>query len=241
MAARRLALRSAQFLWTVLEIRQRLPGASRSGSARSTSDAEFYTYSAVFIVIGLVLLAYGILRGSRQARLVSAVFILLAVREGVPVRHGRGWTARTGLCLSSGLGMVLVGIGLVYQKLVFAALRRAGRHRGSAASCPSGRTRWRRAAHPERDAAGRSGRLSPALISGREHPLGRHIGQPMRIGDGLAGHLAVGTLRPSRRYASSASALRQPLSASASVKGSVTLFSAKVEVRATAPGMLATQ
>ena len=36
-------------------------------------------------------------------------------------------------------------------------------------------------------------------------------------------------------------ALRQPLSASASTNGKVALLSAKVEVRATAPGMLVTQ
>ena len=36
-------------------------------------------------------------------------------------------------------------------------------------------------------------------------------------------------------------ALRQPLSARASTNGKVALFSAKVEVRATAPGMLVTQ
>ena len=34
---------------------------------------------------------------------------------------------------------------------------------------------------------------------------------------------------------------QRPLSASASMNGSVALLSAKVEVRATAPGMLATQ
>ena len=49
------------------------------------------------------------------------------------------------------------------------------------------------------------------------------------------------TFSPARRCTSSCSARRQPLSASASTKGRVTLFSAKVEVRATAPGMLATQ
>ena len=36
-------------------------------------------------------------------------------------------------------------------------------------------------------------------------------------------------------------AWRQPFPASASTKGSVALLSAKVEVRATAPGMLVTQ
>src|SRR5262249_8910042 len=49
------------------------------------------------------------------------------------------------------------------------------------------------------------------------------------------------TLRPSRRWESSANARRTPLSASASTNGVVILLSANVEVRATAPGMLVTQ
>src|SRR5262249_25925616 len=49
------------------------------------------------------------------------------------------------------------------------------------------------------------------------------------------------TLRPLRKWGSSVMALRQPLSASARTNGRVALFSAKVEVRATAPGMLVTQ
>ena len=48
-------------------------------------------------------------------------------------------------------------------------------------------------------------------------------------------------LSPARRCGSSLSARRQPLSASASTKGKVALLRAKVEVRATPPGMLATQ
>ena len=46
---------------------------------------------------------------------------------------------------------------------------------------------------------------------------------------------------PARRCASSVAACRQPLSASATTNGSVALPSACVAVRATAPGMLATQ
>src|SRR5712692_17382 len=49
------------------------------------------------------------------------------------------------------------------------------------------------------------------------------------------------TLSPLRRCGSRPSARRQPWSASVSTNGKVTLLSAKVEVRATAPGMLVTQ
>ena len=49
------------------------------------------------------------------------------------------------------------------------------------------------------------------------------------------------TLSPRARFGSALSAPGKPLSASARVKGSVALFSATAEVRATAPGLLVTQ
>src|SRR5262245_22812326 len=49
------------------------------------------------------------------------------------------------------------------------------------------------------------------------------------------------TLSPLRKCGSSESARRRPDSASASTNGRVTLLSANVDVRATAPGMLVTQ
>ncbi len=107
-----------QFLWTVMEIRHLFQGRL-IGLARSTSDAEFYTYSAVFIVIGLVLLVFGILRGSRVARLVSAAYILLAVVK-VFLFDMQGLTGAYRALSFIGLGIVLVGIGLAYQKWVFA-------------------------------------------------------------------------------------------------------------------------
>ena len=63
----------------------------------------------------------------------------------------------------------------------------------------------------------------------------------MRLRDRLARHLAVVDVEPGAQMRSSLSACFQPLSASASANGSVALLSAKVEVRATAPGMLVTQ
>ena len=77
---------------------------------------------AVFIVIGLVLLVYGILRGSRVARLVSAAYILLAVVK-VFLFDMQGLTGAYRALSFIGLGIVLVGIGLAYQKWVFAPAR----------------------------------------------------------------------------------------------------------------------
>jgi uncharacterized membrane protein len=89
----------------------------------SISNAESYAYSAVWLMFGIVLLAGGLVFGSRGARLGSALVILLTVAkvfildmdalEGV-------WRAFSFM----GLGVVLIGIGLVYQRLLFGAGRR---------------------------------------------------------------------------------------------------------------------
>jgi len=83
-----------------------------------TSNAEQYTYSAVWLAFGVALLLVGLFLRSQPARLASAAVVLitigkvflldLAVLEG-PFR-----------ALSFiGLGLVLVGIGWLYQRLLF--------------------------------------------------------------------------------------------------------------------------
>ncbi len=89
----------------------------------------------MFLVIGLVLLAYGILRGSRVARLVSAVYILLAVVKAF-LFDMAGLTGAYRALSFIGLGLVLVGIGLVYQKLVFAGPCRHGPAGGPSLAAP---------------------------------------------------------------------------------------------------------
>ncbi len=103
--------------YVVLEIRRIYQG-DVINLWRSTSDAEFYTYSAAFLAIGLILLAVGLFRGSREARLASAVFITLAVVKAF-LFDMAGLTGPYRALSFIGLGLVLVGIGLVYQKLVF--------------------------------------------------------------------------------------------------------------------------
>jgi uncharacterized membrane protein len=107
-----------QLLWTVAEIRNLFQGP-RIGIWQATSDAELYTYSAAILVTGLVLLALGVWRHSRLLRLASGLYLLLAVGKVFLVDMS-GLTGPLRALSFIGLGLVLVGIGLVYQKLVFA-------------------------------------------------------------------------------------------------------------------------
>ncbi len=85
---------------------------------RSTSQAEWYTYSAVWLSFGLVLLAYGLWRGSKEARLASALFVFLTVVK-VFLFDLEGLMGLWRALSFIGLGLVLLGIGFVYQKFVF--------------------------------------------------------------------------------------------------------------------------
>ncbi|MDQ0470521.1 DUF2339 domain-containing protein [Labrys wisconsinensis] len=110
------------FLYVTFETRVAVSGPDMSFA--SISNAESYAYSAVWLVFGIMLLAAGLVFNWRGARLGSALVILLTVAkvflidmdalEGV-------WRALSFI----GLGAVLIGIGLVYQRLLFGAGRRS--------------------------------------------------------------------------------------------------------------------
>lgn len=85
---------------------------------QQSSDAEHWAYSAAWLVLGVALLGYGLWRGSIEARAASLGLIVLAAAKitffdlaGI----GGIWRALSFLFL----GAVLIGIGLVYQRLVF--------------------------------------------------------------------------------------------------------------------------
>ncbi len=82
------------------------------------SDAEWYVYSAVWLVFALALLAVGVLRRSQTLRLASAliaVAVILKVFLLDLAGLGGVWRAISFI----GLGGVLIGVGLVYQRLLF--------------------------------------------------------------------------------------------------------------------------
>jgi uncharacterized membrane protein len=83
-----------------------------------TTDAEQYTYSAVWLGFGVVLLLLGIAIGSKPARLASAAVVLLTIAK-VFLVDTAGLTGVWRALSFIGLGIVLVGIGLLYQRLLF--------------------------------------------------------------------------------------------------------------------------
>lgn len=82
------------------------------------SEGENYAYSAVWLALGIVLLAFGLWRASLETRLASGLFIVAAVLKVFLYDLAQLEGILRALSFI-GLGSVLIGIGLVYQKLVF--------------------------------------------------------------------------------------------------------------------------
>jgi len=121
-----LAAFSLIFVLANLEIRRIFQGPDMSffadgGSAglRPASDSELYSYSALWLMFGLISLGYGLWRGSVKARIASAALIVATVLKVFLFDLSSLEGALRALSFI-GLGLVLLGIGLVYQKFIFA-------------------------------------------------------------------------------------------------------------------------
>jgi uncharacterized membrane protein len=99
----------------------------------ATTDAEQYTYSVVWLAYGVALLLFGIWQSSQPARLASAAITLLTVAKVFLVDMSDLSGVYRALSFI-GLGLVLVGIGWLYQRLLFPAAANAGAAPGSTAS-----------------------------------------------------------------------------------------------------------
>ena len=99
-----------------LEVRTLYHGPVLSRGA--TTDAEQYTYSVVWLAYGVALLLFGIAFRSQPARLASAAITLLTVAK-VFLADMSGLTGVFRALSFIGLGLVLVGIGWLYQRLLF--------------------------------------------------------------------------------------------------------------------------
>jgi uncharacterized membrane protein len=96
------------------------------------TDAQQYTYSAVWLAYGVLLLVAGLVLQSKPARLASGAVILLTVAKVflVDMSDLTGiWRALSFI----GLGLVLVGIGYLYQRLLFPPSSRASQNASGAA------------------------------------------------------------------------------------------------------------
>jgi len=81
-------------------------------------DAEQYTLSIAWLIFGVALLAAGLIFSSQRARLASAVVIGLTVLKAflIDMSSLTGvWRALSFMCL----GLVLVAIGWLYQRILF--------------------------------------------------------------------------------------------------------------------------
>jgi uncharacterized membrane protein len=83
-----------------------------------TTDAEQYTYSAVWLAFGVALLAVGVLLRSQPVRFASAAVVTLTVLKVFLIDMHDLTGIYQGLSFI-GLGIVLLGIGWLYQRLLF--------------------------------------------------------------------------------------------------------------------------
>lgn len=84
----------------------------------STGSAEQYTYSIAWLAFGVVLLGIGIVVNSQRARLASAIVIALTIAKAFLVDMSTltgVYRALSFICL----GLVLVAIGWLYQRILF--------------------------------------------------------------------------------------------------------------------------
>ncbi|NOZ32982.1 MAG: DUF2339 domain-containing protein [Alphaproteobacteria bacterium] len=82
-----------------------------------TTDAELYTYSVVWLIIGVGAMAAGIYMASRVVRIASVVILgLVAAKVFLIDMAGSEGILRAVSFI--GLGATLVGIGLVYQRVL---------------------------------------------------------------------------------------------------------------------------
>ena len=91
-------------------------------TAGPVGDAQQYTYSATWLVFGVILLVVGLLLPSKPARIASGAVIMFTVLK-VFLFDMAGLTGIWRALSFIGLGLVLMGIGYLYQRLLFPAQR----------------------------------------------------------------------------------------------------------------------
>lgn len=102
--------------YVTLEIRRIYHGPIMSSGG--ISDAEQYTYTIAWLAFGVVLLAAGVVFNSQRARLASAAVIALTILKAFLI----DMSELTGVYRSLSfmvLGLVLVAIGWLYQRILF--------------------------------------------------------------------------------------------------------------------------
>ena len=102
--------------YVTFEIRRLYHGPVMTTGA--TTGAEQYTYSIAWLAFGVLLLGIGILFNSQRARLASAAVIALTIGKAFLIDMSTltgVYRALSFMCL----GLVLVAIGWLYQRILF--------------------------------------------------------------------------------------------------------------------------
>ena len=104
------------FAWVTLSVRRYWHGESIA-DWKGFLQPETYTYSVVWLLLGVALLALGSKFDSKSIRLASAGLVLIAVVKVflVDMANLEGFLRALSFI---GLGAVLIGIGLFYQKIL---------------------------------------------------------------------------------------------------------------------------
>jgi uncharacterized membrane protein len=110
------------FVFLSFEVRQWFQGEFLDG--RTIGDAETYAYSAAWLAYGGALLAGGILGGGRALRYASLGVVVLAVCK-VFLFDAAQLAGLYRVASFLGLGLCLLALGYVYQRLVFRPLPEA--------------------------------------------------------------------------------------------------------------------
>ncbi|TWB82981.1 putative membrane protein [Nitrospirillum amazonense] len=112
------------FTWVSLEVRQAFHGSTLTLWAHGgeRTDAEWYSYSAAWLAFALVLLALGVRTRRADLRYASLAVLLVTVLK-VFLSDMADLTGLLRILSFLGLGLCLMGIGYVYQRVVFAPAR----------------------------------------------------------------------------------------------------------------------
>ena len=103
------------FIYLNFAIRQYYQGPYLN--APTTSDAELYTYSIVWVVLGIVLLVIGLIRQHVGLRYASLAIMVIAVLKVFLIDASK-LTGLLRVVSFLGLGMSLLGLGYLYQRFV---------------------------------------------------------------------------------------------------------------------------
>jgi uncharacterized membrane protein len=101
--------------YLTLEVRWLFHGPALAGP---TSDAEQYTYSTVWLIFGIVLLTAGVVLRSQPARLLALGVIALTIVKVFLFDTANIAGVYRALSVT-GLGVVLLGIGWLYQRVLY--------------------------------------------------------------------------------------------------------------------------